>query len=290
MTLLVLDPVPQSLSADVSRLIMQESHLHAEQVGFAEADTETQNTSYKRLLMPGGEFCANAVRSLAAYMAFKECPGSPCYKENPVYLIETSGVREPVECTVFRTDREGIFISRARLPLPEAVISMEILHHKTITVYATLVIFPGITHLVADPSVINNKEDFFLEARDQIGRCLNKNENCAEQDMLRQPRNSLSGPAQYKALGIMYYNYTESYLEPLVWVRETDTLVWERGCGSGTAAVGAAIAAKQKTSISRKIKQPGGIMEVNASWKSRAVAELILSGEVQIVAEGTAYL
>ena len=39
------------------------------------------------------------------------------------------------------------------------------------------------------------------------------------------------------ALGILLTNQDLNRIRPLVYVRQTDSGVWERGCGSGTAAI-----------------------------------------------------
>ena len=78
-------------------------------------------------------------------------------------------------------------------------------------------------------------------------------------------------------------------LEPLVCVKNA-SLVWERGCGSGTTALGAALAAKKQNSLSLGLKQPGGVMHIDANWKDGCLHSLTLTVHVKIVAAGTAYL
>ena len=78
-------------------------------------------------------------------------------------------------------------------------------------------------------------------------------------------------------------------LQPLVSVQGT-TLIWERGCGSGTSAIGAYLAMKEKKSLSISLKQPGGIMGAEVSVENEKITSLHITGKVSIVAKGTAYI
>lgn len=88
----------------------------------------------------------------------------------------------------------------------------------------------------------------------------------------------------------MFYDNSKSFLEPLVYVKTTDTLIWERGCGSGSCAVAIALSYRVKKSLSIDIKQPGGVVEVKTFWNGYEVEEVILKGSVKIAAEGILYL
>lgn len=92
-----------------------------------------------------------------------------------------------------------------------------------------------------------------------------------------------------EAFGILIFDETEMTLEPLVCVKNA-SLVWERGCGSGTTALGAALATKKQDSLSLGLKQPGGVMQIDVDWKDGCLHSLTLTVHVKIVAAGTAYL
>jgi diaminopimelate epimerase len=66
--------------------------------------------------------------------------------------------------------------------------------------------------------------------------------------------------------------------------------VWERSCGSGTASVGAHLAATAGVPVRTSVHQPGGTMHVRADHGACGVTELRISGLVHVVAEGTAYV
>lgn len=265
MTILVMDPVPVELKAEIATRLLAQNHLHAEQVGFVEKPHDPNNGSVVRLQMMGGEFCANATRSLAAVLAFKGFPAQKAEEEGVLYRLQVSGVEHPVDCRVLKlSGKENTYVSEARLPLPVKWETM-ILMHGAKSVTGELVVFPGISHLIVNKNEIDNPEEFFRLVKKQLS------------------------DQQDDAIGVMFYDSSRSYMEPLVWVRGTDTRYWERGCGSGTAAVGAVLAAQKQGNVRKQIFQPGGALEITAEWQG-AVTALSLSGEVELVAEGTAYL
>ncbi|MNJ67383.1 hypothetical protein D3C77_635500 [compost metagenome] len=79
-------------------------------------------------------------------------------------------------------------------------------------------------------------------------------------------------------------------MAPLIYVPPLDSLVWERGCGSGTASLGAYMSWRMKGAISAPIKQPGGIIHVTADCSENKIIELKIEGIVEIVAQGRAYI
>ncbi len=67
-------------------------------------------------------------------------------------------------------------------------------------------------------------------------------------------------------------------------------MIWERGCGSGTAAVGAYLAWKNRKAVSVELQQPGGKMRAEAGYQDGEIPALYIAGHVSIVAEGIAFL
>lgn len=266
MTILVMDPVPENRRPEIAAHMMQPTHLYAEQVGFVESPRLAGSKASLRLQMMGGELCVNALRSLAAVMAYKEYPGEPEAGNGICFELESSGLEKPISCWVFPGEKPNTFLSETALPLP-LLIESHAIEYEESHIEGTLVAFPGICHLVVDANDIKDQESFFSSVIRQLDY------------------------RQDQALGIMFYHESQNYLEPLVWVRQTDSLVWERGCGSGTAAVGAAMAIRKKQKINQEIRQPGGLLAVTCGWESiKGLTALSLSGEIQIVAEGTAFL
>ena len=91
------------------------------------------------------------------------------------------------------------------------------------------------------------------------------------------------------ALGILLTNQDLNRIRPLVYVRQTDSSVWERGCGSGTAALGAYLAHEAKADVQVSVSQPGGVISVRAAYAG-SVKEIEITGRVQIAAIGEAFI
>ena len=85
--------------------------------------------------------------------------------------------------------------------------------------------------------------------------------------------------------GLLLFDEKEKSLKPLVAVEDV-SLIWERGCGSGTSAVGAYLAVREKKDITVSLKQPGGVMHATVSYQNGAVTKIEITGSVAIVAEG----
>lgn len=263
MTILIFDPVEPGDYPIIARRIMQENHLHAEQVGFVKPLHKEESGIDSGLEMMGGEFCANATRSLAVALAFRKEPGKKMANGALEYLLAVSGVQEPISCRVTATGHEGIYRSAASLPLPLAVETLTF-QREDLVLAGTLVTFPGIAHLVIQTNV-DDLEGFFPLVLEQLEDC------------------------HHEALGMMLYEPHNSSLKPLVWVRATNTLIWERGCGSGTAAVGVALAMEAQQTLQKTIFQPGGALEITVEWEA-GVKRIELDGEVAVVAMGTLFL
>ena len=92
-----------------------------------------------------------------------------------------------------------------------------------------------------------------------------------------------------EAFGILLFDEANSACRPLVSVMGV-TLIWERGCGSGTSAVGCYLAEKEGRSLSVSLKQPGGIMGAEVTMEKGEIVSLSITGNVSIVAKGTAYI
>ena len=218
-TLLVTTPVPRDVQPRVAAELLRRER-DAEQVGFAEGLA----AGNPRLQMMGGEFCGNATMSMAAWL-HRDLPiGESCALTLPV-----SGVSEPVFCQV--THLDGCFIGTVSMPLPER---METLSLPVCGVRQSLpvVFLPGICHVIVPA--------------DMIGR------DRAE-DTLRAWGDLLPG----EAMGLLLLDESQTAFTPLVYVKPTDSCVWERGCGSGSAAIGAWLTSVRGTDQCVSLRQPG---------------------------------
>ena len=124
---------------------------------------------------------------------------------------------------------------------------------------------PGITHLVAPMDGLSREE---IQRR------------------IRQ----WNGEIRADALGVLRWDEAAGRMEPIVYVPETDSAVWERGCGSGTAALGAYLARRAGRTFQSAVRQPGGEIVVRAELDGEVFRELTITGEVRITAEGTAFV
>lgn len=265
MTVLVMDPLPSAERVAIATRLMAENHLHAEQVGFVSLvnHPDEEQGVHAMLDMMGGEFCANATRSLAAVLLYEGIPGISIEGEQ-MYCLKVSGVMENLTCRVLPLGREATYQVSVELPRPLTVETLQLDNDNSL-VEGTLVVFPGITHLVVDDTQLMDRKAFHQKVMNQLAH------------------------RKDDALGIMFYNPSTHYVIPLVWVRETDTLFWEKGCGSGTAAVGVYLADHLRQSIRVDIAQPGGILSIEAKW-NQGLKKLCLTGEINIVSNGVAYL
>lgn len=263
MTIFILDPLPRSVHAAVAKKILDYGSLFAEQVGFLEAPTFSD--AGIRLQMMGGEFCGNATRALAALAVHRDYPCAKKLSDNKYKVaVEVSSVGAPLPCHVLPIGPNKYLVS-AEMPLFQSIRALEFSfndrHYEGIEVC-----FPGISHLVIDADASEISPDF-----------------------IEVVKNALPIPCE-DALGIMLYNSKTNFLTPVVYTQGIDTIVWERGCGSGTAAVIAAKAYGEQKSVSLDIAQPGGILKAKAEWLNGSISKIEIEGPVAIVSDGTVNL
>ena len=97
--------------------------------------------------------------------------------------------------------------------------------------------------------------------------------------MLRQIADRLSD----EAIGLIQWDRVKQYMLPLVFVRGSNSMVWEHGCGSGSAAVGAAEALRNGAGETEtKVKQPGGTIRVSAAAGNGKILSVKISGRVKL--------
>lgn len=260
MTILVKTPVPREKQLVLAERLIAYDSVYAEQAGYIE---EPENPlAAKRLQMMAGEFCGNASLSLAAWLAKKD---GLAVGEKRSYLLEVSGADGLVPCEITR--EECGFSGRAKMPLPKSI-AEQTFPLDGLEIRLTTVAFEGITHIIVPAGLW--KADA---------------ERKAEAAVKRWAENLPEGAA----LGILLLDEAGKTLKPLVYVKGV-SLIWEHGCGSGTAAVGAYLAWKKQEDVSVALAQPGGVMRAEAVYQNGAVSALFIAGHVSIVAEGTAFL
>lgn len=243
-TILVDTPLDRIHYASVSRYLLHR-HPHSEQVGFLES-TSSSDASL-RLQMMGGEFCGNATMSATAFLAEQD---GLTLNESRTYCLEVSGVETLVTSRIKRL-KNG-FQGTVSMPLPESFRTVHLPNGQT----AEAVFFPGIVHCIVPHDVLSKTEAEYMISH-------------------------LCHTLGAEACGLLRYNMEEQSFTPLVYVASTDTAVWESGCGSGSAALGASLATQAGNSIRIPLRQPGGTIEVSAHWQQGKINGLTISGFVQ---------
>ena len=258
MTLLIETPVPREQHLEVGEKLIAYGSVYAEQAGYIE---EPENpAAEKRLQMMAGEFCGNASLSLAAVVA--EEKGLKVGEEAEI-ILEISGADSLVNCCM-KKEEKGWF-GRVAMPLPKAL-EYKKFHLEDETYELAEVIFEGISHIIVPVSLWGDS-------------AVGKAELAAKVWAEHMPA----------AFGILLFDEEKGECQPLVSIQGA-TLIWERGCGSGTSAVGAYLAMKAGKSCSVGLKQPGGIMGAEVFMENGKITSLYITGKVSIVAKGTAYL
>ena len=247
-TLLVTSPVPRDRqAATASWLLAREEQ--AEQVAFLEFSP----SGGKRMQMMGGEFCGNATMAYGAWL----CDGEGLnYGETADLLLEVSGVRESVPCSV--TALPDCYLGTVTMPLPEKVETVDFDGRPLPVAF-----LPGICHIIAPAHSIPVSE---AEA------------------LLRRWSAQLPG----EAAGLLLLDEESMSMKPLVYVKPTDSLVWENGCGSGSAAVGAYLTEKCAAPQCVSLRQPGGTINIVTTVSDGRIASLTITGVVYVKDHRTA--
>ncbi|MEC0201354.1 diaminopimelate epimerase [Paenibacillus lautus] len=260
MTILINTMLPSDEHKRIASKIMSYDNVYAEQVGFIEPSMNQEADAF--LQMAGGEFCGNACMALAAYLA--ELQEMECH-EGTEFRLEVSGAEQLVACRITK-NRED-YRCRVNMPLPVKM-DQTVLQEGGAPVNAVAVRYSDFVHFVIEVEHIDvNMKNQMLSLAKRIGPFLDTS-----------------------MLGILLYHASSSQLTPLIYVPKLNSAVWERGCGSGTASIGAYLAWKNRRNIEAHIHQPGGTMLVKALYDQDRLTHLEIEGSVGIVAQGTAFI
>ena len=250
-TCLVTEMPPGTDEREVIRRLMEQ----CEQVAFLEPARTPGALARIRLM--GGEFCGNATMAAACFLASggrSDRRGFGGRPESPPMIIpmEVSGVEGVLPCKVWAGENEY----RGTVPMPRV---LDILPCPAGSETWTAVRLEGILHLIRESDTPLEKAQ-------------------AERLLLAQ---SASWPDA--ALGLLQWNAAEERMIPLVAVKGSNTLVWETGCGSGSAAIGAWRASRAGRGVTvTRVRQPGGVIEVSAEVRDGLPENLTITGEVRL--------
>lgn len=250
-TLLVSSPVPRAEQPRVAAKLMS-ARPHVEQVGFLEP--AALPGAALRLQMMGGEFCGNASMSAAAFLAERDSAAAEGEESfSVVPTLEVSGYPGLLHCHLSRQE-EGGWRGTVDMPLPEKIGTAELSGVGTVPA----VIFDGITHCIVPANAMTRS---------------------AAEAAIRP----LCAALKADACGILLYDEAAASFAPLVCVLSTDTAVWESGCGSGSAALGAYLAFQSGGDCAAELRQPGGTIAVCAGWNEGRISALTITGHVALL-------
>lgn len=264
MTVFVVDALPREEYLGVANKIMNYNNINAEQVGFIERPENPQSEASTRLQMMGGEFCGNATRALAA-VAVQRGYKNITEKDGKYQVpLEASGIEGLIHCQVEQKSSNGYEVS-LEMPQYKSISTID-LEYRDKAYKGTIVDLSGISHAV-----------FFTD------------DNSLDEEFFEAVRSAMKN-FDYDAFGIMFYDEKEEFMRPLVYVKDTNSLIWERSCGTGTVAIGVVLSLLGKQSVDKNVNQPGGQMQITTVWKEHGLESIILKGMVYIVAEGELYI
>lgn len=259
MTILVRSENPAEEYRDIARQIMAYEHVHAEQVGFVQKSGSPDADI--GLHMAGGEFCGNACMALAALTAAEDDLG---IGRSADVVMEASGTDDLLTCRVVRRSAE--YVCELAMPVPRLVERRPPV--RGVGDGSTFVWYDDSLHVVIETG-----------SHDRVAR------REAQSLAMR-----LGESSNLSLIGVMLYDPDTGRMAPLVHVPPLGSMVWERGCGSGTASLGAYLAWKGNSSVVTSVIQPGGTMKVTADYARNGLSGIRVEGAVRIVAEGKAYL
>lgn len=246
-TIFVLTPIPESQYADIANKLLSISQFNAEQISFIK-DINFGNDIQGTMSMSGLEFCGNASRSFALFIAKQQ-------KLTGVNKIKVSvsGTPEPLDVLV-NTD-----LNHAEVSMPHPI-DIEMLDGQEISYLnqAVLVEFDGITHIILN-DIPSCRETF-----DEIKTTIMKARNPA-------------------ALGVMFYNTKIKHMIPVVYVRDVDTTYFEGSCASGTTALCISLSQKYNDGIYRyTISQPAGELIASIEKNNSKISKITIDGIVSL--------
>lgn len=163
--------------------------------------------------------------------------------------IEISGA-DQIVCVCADLNAKTAF---AQMPLPLECSSCEVDRFSY-----PVVRMEGISHLIAENT---EPSDFFLSHALEAAKTM-----------------------QWDAFGVMFLR--KNQLTPVVYVKQSDSLVWESSCGSGSLACGWYLAKKMSEPINGKtafeFSQRGGVIEVELQTKAGNILSAAMGGSLRL--------
>jgi len=206
------------------------------------------SSAIARMEMFGGEFCANAARSVVWLVT-----GGNDYAGS----LEVSGISKPLRFEVVAGSVQ------LEMPLSKQATIAEPVNE------GVLVRLEGISHIVVT---------------DQAMRC----QRTPRMLLLELLANAAYDLPNQPAVGVTYYHPQSFTADFCVWVRGVDTIFDETACGSGTSAIGIALASTAQQSIQTDVIQPSGeTILTSADYDpNTGVTASSIAGTVKVLFDG----
>ena len=229
----------------INRLIM-EKYFEVEQVGFLSNETN-------RLEMAGGEFCMNATRC-AVYEYSKE-------KEKSIE-ISVSGTNKNLIGRVLNDNKVEIKLD----------ISKNIDELIEVQNNFTLVKIDGILIVIFDEK---QSKEYIRKIKD--------NEDLAKKELKKFMSKSIQ--TNKKAIGIMLLEKVSDKIKinPVVWVKDIDTVFYETACGSGSLATAIYNYYNCKEEMLELIQPSGYTVSIVLNTKKQYIEDAIITGIIEEV-------
>jgi len=251
-TALVLQPVKRPRQREIAQRLLVHDR-QLEQVGFVEP---AAGLALARLQMMGGELCGNGACALAWHLRSQVASAADGSRH---LVLESSGIAQPL-----RAEIRGRRV-RLEIPIPRRLKTLRQLGDHQ------LVELPGIDHLLvespfpADPTAAAKEliERYRLTDRPALGV------------LFHQPPQGL-----------------EMALLPVVWIRDTATLVTQNGCGSGSLALAIAVSAGNPPGPTLlDVVQPSGArIHCRVKRDAAGFTAASISGQVEVLDSGRLWL
>lgn len=235
--------------ASIGAILLKDPQLRAEQVGFA---CPSEPGAAGRLEMMGGEFCGNAARSFGMWLGLKS--GKAAGDTVP---IEISGSRTILDVLI---EENGASVS---MPLPLEMIEISVPEipgqgdpspENSGFVHYPAVVFEGITHVILE----------YVEPSEALAHSV-------IQEAARK--------TDAEAAGAIFIR--GDHMTPAVWVRATDSFIWESSCGSGTLAAAVWLGRSMKAgTFSCELTQPGGVLKAEVDHEDNSITGARIGGPV----------
>ena len=243
-TALVTKDVPREKYKEISNEIMK-NNPNIEQVGFL----KKYSNSIFRLEMAGLEFCGNASRAFACFLVKEK------YINTEKFEISVTGYDNLIGCIVEKKGED--YFSTIDLKFLKPI--DDFIENKTLNDQKISVVYlPGISHTFLDQRRFKFDEDNCLKEAKKIIPQLN---------LINLP-----------AVGVIWFDGNQ--INPVVYVKDIDSLFYENSCGSGSIAYGI---------YHVYLKNRDGLFNFDVIQKNKEIVKVIIELRDKIITSAKLY-